>query len=253
MGYGKVNFTSKGFKAGFFTNILERRRGEPAHDRHRGQADRLRLPDQDVRLRGVERPGFKDKHVVTYGGNLRFNTFDLSLAPTGREPHRRRRLHPGRDLPVADVPPGRRRARRSLRLPRRLRVLAARHLHGEAAGRTTRIRVSYNRAYRSPSVINNFLDVTIAEPLNARRVLAAAGGRHLSDSRSARSATPDLNETLGRRLRDRLQRRRRQGPRDRLGGLLRQQGQGRHLLHRADRAALDARPTRRRAGRCRRP
>ena len=26
-------------------------------------------------------------------------------------------------------------------------------------------RVSYNRAYRSPSVINNFLDVTIAEPL----------------------------------------------------------------------------------------
>ena len=24
---------------------------------------------------------FKDKHVVTYGGNLRFNTFDLSLAP----------------------------------------------------------------------------------------------------------------------------------------------------------------------------
>src|SRR5258708_30137950 len=28
------------------------------------------------------------------------------------------------------------------------------------------IRVSYNRAYRSPSVINNFLDITIAEPLN---------------------------------------------------------------------------------------
>jgi hypothetical protein len=27
------------------------------------------------------------------------------------------------------------------------------------------VRVSYNRAYRSPSVINNFLDITIAEPL----------------------------------------------------------------------------------------
>ena len=30
------------------------------------------------------------------------------------------------------------------------------------------IRVSYNRAYRSPSVINNFLDLTIAEPLDLR-------------------------------------------------------------------------------------
>src|SRR5258708_2501441 len=28
------------------------------------------------------------------------------------------------------------------------------------------IRLTYNRAYRSPSVINNFLDITIAEPLN---------------------------------------------------------------------------------------
>ena len=28
------------------------------------------------------------------------------------------------------------------------------------------VRVSYNRAYRSPSVINNFLDVFIAEPID---------------------------------------------------------------------------------------
>jgi outer membrane receptor protein involved in Fe transport len=27
-------------------------------------------------------------------------------------------------------------------------------------------RISYNRAYRSPSVVNNFLDVTLAEPIN---------------------------------------------------------------------------------------
>jgi len=27
-------------------------------------------------------------------------------------------------------------------------------------------RISYNRAYRSPSVINNFLNVTIAEPID---------------------------------------------------------------------------------------
>src|SRR5258708_27616646 len=33
-------------------------------------------------------------------------------------------------------------------------------------GANQTIRLSYNRAYRSPSVINNFLDITIAEPLN---------------------------------------------------------------------------------------
>ena len=53
------------------------------------------------------------------------------------------------------------------------------------------VRLSYNRAYRSPSVINNFLDVTIAEPLNlgarSRRCLAGQGSTRC---RCSRSATP---------------------------------------------------------------
>ena len=39
------------------------------------------------------------------------------------------------------------------------------------------IRISYNRAYRSPSVINNFLDVTIAEPINLGAFSPALAGR----------------------------------------------------------------------------
>jgi outer membrane receptor protein involved in Fe transport len=39
------------------------------------------------------------------------------------------------------------------------------------------IRLSYNRAYRSPSVINNFLDITIAEPINLGAFGAAFAGR----------------------------------------------------------------------------
>ena len=39
------------------------------------------------------------------------------------------------------------------------------------------VRVSYNRAYRSPSVINNFLDITIAEPLNLGLFTPALAGR----------------------------------------------------------------------------
>ncbi len=38
-------------------------------------------------------------------------------------------------------------------------------------------RVSYNRAYRSPSVINNFLDVTVVEPVNLGLFSPALAGR----------------------------------------------------------------------------
>ena len=42
---------------------------------------------------------FAKRHVLTYGGNLRFNGFDLSLAPDADNRTEVRRLRPGRDLP----------------------------------------------------------------------------------------------------------------------------------------------------------
>jgi len=39
------------------------------------------------------------------------------------------------------------------------------------------IRLSYNRAYRSPSVINNFLDITVVEPINLGAFSPALAGR----------------------------------------------------------------------------
>ena len=73
---------SKGFRAGFFTNILN------------GDADNLLTGDAvtgqpiafdfntktyDFEASNVQT--FAAKHVVSYGGNLRFNRFDLSIAP----------------------------------------------------------------------------------------------------------------------------------------------------------------------------
>src|SRR5260221_7752924 len=74
MGYGKVNFTRKGFKAGFFTNILN------------GDASNLlttdaSLPPNPILFSFVTKTldfeasnvqAFKDNHVVTYGGNVRY-------------------------------------------------------------------------------------------------------------------------------------------------------------------------------------
>jgi outer membrane receptor protein involved in Fe transport len=164
MGYGKVNFTRKGFKAGFFTNVLN------------GDAANLLTTDTkgvpigfnfltktlDFEASNVQ---VKGKHVVTYGGNLRYNTFDLSLAPKAEN-----RTEGGGyaqdEIFLSDT----------YRLVAGARVDRFDYLDTAVfSPRVTfmvkpqanhTVRVSYNRAYRSPSVINNFLDVTIAEPLN---------------------------------------------------------------------------------------
>jgi outer membrane receptor protein involved in Fe transport len=164
MGYGKVNFTRKAFKAGFFTNILN------------GDAANLLTVDTtgtpigftfltktfDFEASNVQ---VKDKHVVTYGGSLRYNTFDLSLAPKAQN-----RTEGGGYI------------QDEIFLSRMYRLVAGARVdrfdYLDTAVFSPRvtflakpddnqtIRLSYNRAYRSPSVINNFLDVTIAEPVD---------------------------------------------------------------------------------------
>src|SRR6476620_4101230 len=82
MGYLKASYSQKALRASFFTNVLN------------GNADNLlaRIPltgrpitfDFDTRtfdfeLSNVNAVG--TRHAVSYGGNLRFNSFDLSIAP----------------------------------------------------------------------------------------------------------------------------------------------------------------------------
>jgi outer membrane receptor protein involved in Fe transport len=165
MSYGKVNFTKNTFRAAFFTNILD------------GDATNLLTVDPtgnrigfifktktfDFEASNVQT--FAQKHVVTYGGNLRFNTADLSIAP----------LSDNRTEGGAF-------AQDEIFLSNRFRLVAGARLdrfdyldNVVFSPRVTfmmkphedhTLRLSYNRAYRSPSVINNFLDVTIAEPID---------------------------------------------------------------------------------------
>ena len=135
----------------------------------------------------------KDKHVVTYGGNLRFNAFDLSLAPLAEN-----RTEGGGYLqdeiflsPMFRLVAGARVDRFDylddfVFSPRLTFMVKPEENHT--------IRVSYNRAYRSPSVINNFLDVTIAEPLNLGAFSPQLAGRiYPIPIRSV--GNQDLNET----------------------------------------------------------
>ena len=176
MGYGKVTFARKGFRANFFANLLD------------GDADNLltRTPTNapitfafsqntyDFDLSNVQT--LAERHVISYGGNLRFNQFDLSLAPNADN-------------------------RTEFGLYAQDEIFLSDHFRWVIGGRVDRFdyiddfvfsprttflvkpeenhtfRVSYNRAYRAPSVINNHLDITIAEPINLGLINPALAGR----------------------------------------------------------------------------
>jgi outer membrane receptor protein involved in Fe transport len=166
MGYGKVNFANKGFRAGFFTNVLN---GDAANlltvDALTGQPVDFDFGTKTFDFEASNVQTFAQKHVVTYGGNLRFNRFDLSLAPAGDN-----RTEGGGyvqdEIFLSEM----------FRLVAGARVdrfdflddfvFSPRVSFMVKPRPEQSIRLSYNRAYRSPSVINNFLQVTIVQPIN---------------------------------------------------------------------------------------
>jgi outer membrane receptor protein involved in Fe transport len=167
MGYVKANYSKGNLRAGFFTNILN------------GDADQLLTLglngapiafDFDTTTTDFEvsnLQAYGKRHVFSYGGNLRFNFSSLSIAPTSDD-----RVEGG--VYGQD----------EIFLSDRFRwVIGARadrfdyidnfvfsprttFLYKPVANHTAR--VSYNRAYRAPSVINNHIDLIISEPLDLR-------------------------------------------------------------------------------------
>ncbi|MGH9408963.1 MAG: TonB-dependent receptor plug domain-containing protein, partial [Vicinamibacterales bacterium] len=165
MGYAKADYTDKGLHVQAFTNLLN------------GNATNLLTVDAagtpigfdfhtktfDVEASDVHT--FQRKHVVSFGGNFRHNTYDLSLAPLAT-PRTEGGAYVQDEIFLTDM----------------FRLVAGGRLdkldfldHAVFSPRVTfmmkpeanhTFRVSYNRAYRSPSVINEFLNVTIAEPIN---------------------------------------------------------------------------------------
>jgi outer membrane receptor protein involved in Fe transport len=196
MGYVKANYTQGGFHGSFFTNILN------------GDADNLLTRDPlgnpivftfrtrtyDFEASNVQT--FQQKHVVTYGGNLRFNSNDLSLAPAAGN-----RTEGGAFIQDEMFLSNLFRLVAGARVDRfdylDSFVFSPRVTFMVKPAENHTVRVSYNRAYRSPSVINNFLDVTIAEPIDLTPFAAfnpaLTGKIYPLPVRSV--GNPDLNET----------------------------------------------------------
>ncbi len=164
MSYGRMNFVRKGLRVSAFSQALNGDAGNLLTRDTTGAPIRFAFDTKttDVDVANVQT--LARRHVLSYGGNLRFNQFDLSLAP-GSENRKEFGVYAQDEIFLAD----------QLRLSVGGRVDRFDYLDSfvfsprvallvkPQPGHT--FRISYNRAYRSPSVINNFLDITIAERL----------------------------------------------------------------------------------------
>ena len=164
LGYGKVNYSKGAMKLNFFTNILN---GDATNLLAVGLDGQpldfiFKSNTYDVEFGDVRT--FQQRHVVSYGGNFRFSTFDLSIAPAAES-----RTEGGAYL------------QDEIFLGQYVRLLLGARVDKfdviedvQFSPRTTlmlkpspdqTVRLSYNRAYSAPSVTNNFLDTRIINQL----------------------------------------------------------------------------------------
>lgn len=173
-GYGKVNYSKNALKVQAFMNILD------------GDATNLLAVDTagnnlgfifktktfDVEVGNTQT--FAGRHVVTYGGNLRFNRFDLSIAPTENS-----RTEGGAYIQdeiflsdhVRFVAGARVDKFSSIDDP----VFSPRVSLMLKPSASQTFRFSFNRAFRAPSMINNNLNTTITNALPLGAINAAYG------------------------------------------------------------------------------
>ncbi|MCC7123564.1 MAG: TonB-dependent receptor [Acidobacteria bacterium] len=176
LGYGTMRYTRGAFRFNVFTNILD---GD-ANGLLAVGLDGRPIPFKfntktyDVELGHAKTIG--TRQVITYGGNLRRNNFDLSIAPLGNS-----RTEVGGyvqdEIFIND----------QFRWNIGVRVDKFANIDNVVASPRTAliykplpdhaIRLSYNRAFRAPSLINNYLQTSIVNQLDLGLINPAFAGR----------------------------------------------------------------------------
>ena len=149
LAYGKVNYSRGGTRVNAFVNHLD---GDATNRLSRditGVFIPFSFKNTTFDVEASDVRTWRNQHVFSYGGNVRYNTFDLSLAPLGDSRTESRRLRPGRVVPLRALPRRDRRPRRQVLVDRRRRVLAADHVHVQAGGVADGARVVQPRLSRA--------------------------------------------------------------------------------------------------------
>lgn len=179
VGYGTMRYSRGGLKLNVFTNILRADAVGLLAIGANGRPTSYRFDTQtfDVETGNVNLIG--TRNVLSYGGNVRYNSFDMSIAPRGDRRtelgayiqdeiflHDKVRLNVGARFDKFDS------IEAPVFSPRATLILKPQANHA--------LRLSYNKAFRSPSLINNYLEATIFNQLDLALInpaFAALPGR----------------------------------------------------------------------------
>jgi iron complex outermembrane receptor protein len=164
LGYWKVNYARNAFRVQAFMNILYgRARNFLAVDGAGRPIDfDFDTKTFDVELGDTRLAG--GKNVITYGGNLRFNRFDLTIAP-GEDSRTEGGAYIQDEWLLNDYVHVSAGARVDKFSSIDNAVFSPRVAAVFKPTVDQSVRVSYNRAFRAPSAANNSLDLTIGTPL----------------------------------------------------------------------------------------
>lgn len=161
--YGKANYTKNAFRLQGFFNTLD---GDAAQLLTRGPGGApivflFKTKTFDLEAGNVTTFG---RNVLTYGGNIRHNDFEMSIAPDA-EARTEGGAYLQDEIFVSE----------QLRLVVGGRVDKFTSIDGVVFSPRAAVlvkpvpdhsfRLSYNRAFRAPSAVNNHIDLTITEPL----------------------------------------------------------------------------------------
>lgn len=164
LGYATVRYTKGGRRVAFFTNLLN---GDAANLLTRGVNGlpiELAFDTKTFDIEAGDVYAIGTRHALSYGGNFRHNAFDISIAPDAENRNeggayvqdeiflgnRFRWLIGGRLDKFSSIDGAVFSPRTTL-------------MYKPAADQT--VRVSFNRAFRAPSLINNHLNVSILTPV----------------------------------------------------------------------------------------
>jgi iron complex outermembrane receptor protein len=161
MGYGKINYSQGALKVNAFANFLD---AEAPNllltDPGTGRPVQLNFKTQTYDFEVGHSTVVGGKHILSYGGNARRNQFDITLAPNSEDRNEFGAYF--QDEIFFDkfrfVLGGRVDKFGNIEDP----VFSPRVVAMFKPTPQQSIRLSFNKAFRSPSVINNFLDQKIA-------------------------------------------------------------------------------------------
>lgn len=176
LAYGKVNYSRGATRLNTFVNRLD---GDATNLLAFGVDGRpipFRFKNTTFDVEAGHVQAWRQRHVFSLGGNFRYNAFDLSLAPRGDSrteggvylqdeiflsSHWRWVVGARVDaFSVLDAP---------VFSPRTTLMFKPAPAHT--------VRLSYNRAYRAPSLVNNFLDTALVNQLDLGALNPALAGR----------------------------------------------------------------------------